>query len=68
MNKHTQTIRLLLPTNCLSVFDRFMGFTLKGLTHIRPILHFIYTPSKYQKSRGFLMFLGGIEEMEDWYE
>ena len=25
MVKHTQTIRRLLPTNCLSVFDHFMG-------------------------------------------
>ena len=26
MVKHTQTIRRLLPTNCLSVFDDFVGF------------------------------------------
>ena len=25
MVKHTQTIRRLLPTNCLSVFDHFVG-------------------------------------------
>ena len=31
MVKHTQTIRRQLPTNCLSVFDRFVGLTLKGL-------------------------------------
>ena len=31
MVKHTQTIRRLLPTNCLSVFDHFMGLALKGL-------------------------------------
>ena len=31
MVKHTQTIRRLLPTNCLSVFDYFMGLALKGL-------------------------------------
>ena len=31
MAKHTQTIRRLLPTNCLSVFNRFVGFALKGL-------------------------------------
>ena len=31
MVKHTQTIRRLLPTNCLSVFDHFVGFALKGL-------------------------------------
>ena len=32
MVKHTQTIFWLLPTNCLSVFDHFMGLALKGLT------------------------------------
>ena len=31
MAKHTQTIRRLLLTNCLSVFDHFVGLTLKGL-------------------------------------
>ena len=30
MVKHTQTIRL--PTNCLSMFDYFMGLALKRLT------------------------------------
>ena len=30
MVKHTQTIRLQQSTNCLSVFDRFVGFALKG--------------------------------------
>ena len=32
MVKHTQTIRQLLPTNCLSVYDHFVGLALKGLT------------------------------------
>ena len=31
MVKHTQTIRRLLPTYCLSVFDHFAGLALKGL-------------------------------------
>ena len=31
MVKHTQTIRRLLPTNCLSVFNYFVGLALKGL-------------------------------------
>ena len=31
MVKHTQTIRGLLLTNCLSVFDNFVGLALKGL-------------------------------------
>ena len=31
MVKHTQTIRRLLPTNCLSVFDHFVELTPKEL-------------------------------------
>ena len=31
MVKHTQTIRRLLPTNCLCAFDSFVGLALKGL-------------------------------------
>ena len=31
MIKHTQTIRRLLPTNWLSVFDHFVGLALNGL-------------------------------------
>ena len=34
MVKQTQTIRRLLPTNCLSVFDHFVGFALEGLMEI----------------------------------
>ena len=30
MVKHTQTIRQLLATNCLSVFDHFVGLVPKG--------------------------------------
>ena len=30
MVKHTQTIRWLLPMNCLNVFDHFLGLALKG--------------------------------------
>ena len=32
MVKHTQTIRRQQPTNCLSVFDHFVGLALKGLS------------------------------------
>ena len=31
MVKHTQTIRRQKPTNCLDVFDHFVGLALKGL-------------------------------------
>ena len=30
--KHTQTVRQQQARNCLSVFDHFVGFTLKGLS------------------------------------
>ena len=30
MVKHTQTTRRQKPTNCLSVFDHFVGLALKG--------------------------------------
>ena len=52
MVKHTQTIRRQKPTNCLSVFDHFVGLALKGLrlTHdpFRQLTHSgqiqFYTP------------------------
>ena len=31
MVRHAQTIRRLLRTNCLSVFDHLVGLALKGL-------------------------------------
>ena len=31
MAKHTQRIRQLLPTNCLSVLDHFVGLVLEGV-------------------------------------
>ena len=37
MVKHTQTIHRLLPTNCLSVFDHFVGLALNGLKYVQPI-------------------------------
>ena len=38
MVKYTQRNCQLLPTNYLSVFDHFVGLTLKGLTHLWPTL------------------------------
>ena len=38
MVKHTQTVRRQQSTNCLSVFDHFVGLALKGLTNL--ILHY----------------------------
>ena len=39
MVKHTQTICWLLLTNCLSVFDDFVGFALKESSNERPANH-----------------------------
>ena len=36
MIKQTQAVRRLLPTNCLSVFDHFVGLSLKGLSELIP--------------------------------
>ena len=38
MVKHTQTIRRLLPMNCLSVFDYFVGLALKGLKTLQKLI------------------------------
>ena len=32
MIEHTQAIRGLLPMNCLSMFDHFVGLAIKGLS------------------------------------
>ena len=37
MVKLTQTIRRLMPTNCLSVFDHFAGLVVKGLLTFQKI-------------------------------
>ena len=46
MIKHTQTIRRLLPTNCLSVFDHFAGLALKGLKVDRALDTPLNSPKK----------------------
>ena len=56
MVKHTQTIRRQQPTNCLSVFDHFVGLALKGLKfsnpfQFSPIFHF-YSLENPQKTSG----------------
>ena len=47
MIKHTQIILRQLPTNCLSMFDQFVGLALKGIAYFSKIskswsLHFFY--------------------------
>ena len=43
MDKHTQTIRRNLSTNCMSVFDHFVGLALKVLTIFSEIILFYVT-------------------------
>ena len=63
MVKHTQTVRQLLPTNCLSVFDHFVLLALKGLRkrneHIKTYFKYFVTlnyTSYFQEVR-FCSFL-----------
>ena len=37
MIKHTQTIRRQQPTNCLNVFDHFVGLALKVLNSLKAL-------------------------------
>ena len=46
MVKHTQTIRRQQPTNCLSVFDHFVGLALKGWFRINYTITIIQTLTK----------------------
>ena len=39
MIEHTQTIRRQQPTNCLSVYDHFVGLEFKGLTIFSETAH-----------------------------
>ena len=41
MLKNTPTVRRLVPTNCLSVFDHFVGLALKGLKKNKVLLRII---------------------------
>ena len=41
MVKYPRTIRRENPTNCLSVFDHFVGLALKGLISFNKIFEFV---------------------------
>ena len=43
MVKHTQAIRCILSTNCLSVFDHFVGFAPKGIAFMDRNLGLIFS-------------------------
>ena len=46
MVKHTQTIRQMLPTSFLSLFDHFVGLALKWLNEKKIDLHVYASKSK----------------------
>ena len=48
MDKHTQTIRRLLPTNSLSVFDHFVRLAFKGLKYLIKVI-FEIKPEVYSE-------------------
>ena len=43
MVKHVQTIRLQKPTNCLSVFDHFVGLSLNRLRNVVLLVSFLFS-------------------------
>ena len=53
MVKHTHAICQLLPTNCLSVFDHFVGLVLKELnlisTYARQLIIFLLRSGRWNK-------------------
>ena len=58
MVKHTQTIRQLLPTNCLSVFNHLVGLALKGL-NIIILIKQIISKSRPRKSADLDVYISG---------
>ena len=58
MVKHSQTIRQLLTTNFLDVFDHLVGLVRKGLNkkfHLRISKHFLFKPLKRQPHKTFII-------------
>ena len=50
MVNHTGTVRRLLPTNCLSVFDHFVGLALKGVTYLVIVKHIFHQNQPFATS------------------
>ena len=64
MVKHTQTIHRQNLTNCLSVFDHFMGLPVKRLNVINPFHAtdlFLYPLKTLENKIDFLVFSAGID-------
>ena len=43
LNISSEMLHFILPTNCLSVFDHFVGLVLKGLKDVLHNLHQLFT-------------------------
>ena len=54
MVKYTQTTRRLFPTNCLSVFDHFVGLALKGLNFLTQVILTLTTSEAKNTAVSFL--------------
>ena len=50
----------------IRIWGTFEAEFMKKLTHFMPLISF-HTPWKHQKTRGFLMFSGGIKR-DQWHE
>ena len=57
MVKHTQTIRQLLSTNCLNVFNRFVVLALKRLRNFKGVFLYIIYEIKSLGSINLNIFL-----------
>ena len=64
MVKRTQTIRRLLPTNCLSVFNHFVRLPLKGLTIAVRILPFKNKKEKWLLYDVSFIFFPGEKSLD----
>ena len=58
MVKHTQTIRRLLPTNCLTMFDHFVRLALKGLKQYENRFSYCYFRKIPKSCYAFVRILG----------
>ena len=59
MVKHTKTIRRSKPTNCLSVFGRFVTLALKGLIFVvKDLMYNGVSRDMSVISQEFLKFVG----------
>ena len=68
MVKHTQTVNRQKTTNCLSVFDHFVGLALKGLNiileSILGVSHILFAINLFHVIDLFLYLLKKFENLQ----